>query len=220
MASMLGGFVKMSCAKRGIIVAMFDSNDRRALLRRVVEVTSERRLLQAPADACQLINALRATSHIGGDIAEVGTAGGGSARLITENSGDKLVHLFDTFEGLPKPGDLDQRFAEGSYRWSLEDVQQYLEGRRVEFHKGLFPGSAASLQTRRFSFVHLDVDLYQSTLDCLKFFYPRLNSGGIIITHDYSWAAGVDQAFSEFFMDKPEKPIELIGHQAMIVKLS
>jgi Macrocin-O-methyltransferase (TylF). len=66
----------------------------------------------------------------------------------------------------------------------------------------------------------LDVDLYQSTLDCLEFFYPRLNPGGIIVTHDYSWAAGVDRAFSEFFMDKPEKPIETIGYQAMVVKLS
>jgi hypothetical protein len=44
-------------------------------------------------------------------------------------------------------------------------------------------------------------------------------SGGIIITHDYSWAAGVDQAFSEFFADKLEKPIELIGDQALVVRL-
>jgi hypothetical protein len=47
-----------------------------------------------------------------------------------------------------------------------------------------------------------------------------MNPGGIIITHDYGWAAGVDQAFAEFFADKPEEPIELIGYQAMVVKLS
>jgi hypothetical protein len=171
-------------------------------------------------DACQLINALRATSRIDGDIAEVGTAGGGSARLLAEYSGDKTIHLFDTFEGLPKPGALDPQFEEGWYRWSLSDVQQYLRGRRVDVHKGIFPVSASCVADHRFSFVHTDVDLYQSTLDCLNFFYPRMNSGGIIITHDYSWAAGVNQAFSEFFMDKAESPIELIGHQAMVVKLS
>jgi O-methyltransferase len=219
--SVLGNIAKTWCAKRGMILAKYEStDDRRALLRCVVQLRSQRRLLQSPAEACQLISALRATSHLDGDIAEVGTAFGGSARLISEYSGNKTIHLCDTFQGLPKPGDLDDKFSEGSYRCSLEDVRQYLQGRRVEFHKGLFPGSATSLQGHRFSFVHLDVDLYQSTLDCLRFFYPRLNPGGIIITHDYSWAAGVDRAFSEFFTDKPEKPIETIGYQAMVVKLS
>lgn len=219
--SVLGNLVKMWCARRGMILAKYVStDDRKALLQYIVRIKAQGRLLQGPADACQLISSLRATSHLTGDIAEVGTAAGGSARLIGEYSGDKVIHLFDTFEGLPKPGELDGRFTEGSFRCSLDDVKQYLTGRRVEFHKGYFPGSASAVQDRRFSFVHLDVDLYQSTLDSLRFFYPRLNPGGIIITHDYSWAAGVDQAFSEFFKDKPEKPIELIGYQAMIVKLS
>lgn len=218
--SVLGQLVKMWCAKRGMILAKYASSNRKVLLEHVVRIKAQGRLLQSPADACQLISALRATSHLDGDIAEVGTASGGSARLISEYSGGKTIHLFDTFEGLPKPGDLDDRFKEGSYRCSLDNVQQYLEGRRVKFHKGMFPASATAVQDQRFSFVHLDVDLYQSTLNCLRFFYPRVNSGGIIITHDYSWAAGVDQAFSEFFKDKPEKPIELIGYQAMIVKLS
>jgi O-methyltransferase len=218
--SRVAGIVKRTYAKSGVIVAKFDSKDRRTLLGHWLELNAQGRLLQSPADACQLVNALRATGQVAGDIAEVGTAGGGSARLITEYSGEKTVHLFDTFEGLPKPGALDNRFREGSYRWDLSDVQQYLNGRRVEFHKGMFPASAASVQNLRFSFVHLDVDLYQSTLDSLKFFYPRMSAGGIIITHDYAWDAGVDQAFAEFFSDKPETPIELIGHQAMVVKLS
>jgi len=220
MDSLLGDAIKMAGAKWGVIVARFDSEDRRRLLHHWSQLRSQRRLLQSPADSCQLVYALRATSDVKGDIAEVGTAGGGSARLITEYSGDKVVHLFDTFEGLPEPGKLDRRFTAGAYRWSLSNVQEYLKGRRVEFHKGLFPASADGMQNTRFSFVHLDVDLYQSTLDCLKFFYPRMNPGGIIITHDYSWAAGVDRAFTEFFTDKREKPIELIGHQALVTKLS
>src|SRR5262249_39802364 len=173
-------FVKTLCAKWGIIVAKFDSCDRKAIMHKVLEITAQRRLLQSPVDACQLINVLRATSRIDGDIAEVGTAGGGSARLIAEYAGDKTVHVFDTFEGLPKPGALDRQLVEGSYRWSLGEVQRYLRGWRIEFHKGLFPGSASAVRDHHFSFVHTDVDLYQSTLDCLKFFYPRMNSGGII----------------------------------------
>ena len=52
-----------------------------------------------------------------------------------------------------------------------------------------------------FSFVHLDVDLYQSTKDGLAWFYPRLNRGGILISHDYSNADGVRKAFDEFFAE-------------------
>jgi hypothetical protein len=137
-----------------------------------------------------------------GDIAEVGTSRGGSARLIGEYSSGKTIHVFDTFEGLPEPGPQDPRFSKGEYSCSLGKVQEYLKGLPVEFHKGIFPHSSTNVRNRRFSFVHLDVDLYQSTLDCLNFFYPRLSLGGIIISHDYTTAEGVDLAFDEFFSDK------------------
>ena len=204
-----------------MILEKYDSTEALGvLLRHVVGLRAERRLHQNPADACQLISALRATIHLDGDIAEVGTASGGSARLISEYSEGKAIHCFDTFSGMPTPGKLDNRFNEGSYRYSLESVSAYLHGRKIEFHAGTFPDSAVPVRNHRFCFVHLDADLYQSTLDSLEFFYPRMNPGGIMITHDYTWAKGVNQAFAEFFMKKPEKPIELIGDQAMVVKLS
>lgn len=216
----LAAILKMWCARHGMVLARYASGDRKTRLHDVVRLKAEGRLLQNPAEGCQLISALRATKCIDGDIAEVGTARGGSARLIAEYAGGKTIHVFDTFEGLPEPGVKDVGFSKSAYACSLEDVQKYLKDLPVEFHKGLFPNSAVSIQACRFSFVHLDVDLYQSTLDCLGFFYPRLNPGGIIISHDYVSAEGVNLAFAEFFADKPEAPIELIGYQAMVVKLS
>jgi O-methyltransferase len=215
-----GPFLKMWCARNGMVLANYSNGDRKARLRDYVRLKAQGRLLQNPADGCQLINALLATKNVDGDIAEVGTAAGGSARLISQYSNGKTIHVFDTFEGLPKPGKMDAGFVEGQYRCSLEDVQEYLKGLPVEFHKGRFPESAGSLQASRFSFVHLDVDLYQSVLDCLGFFYPRLNPGGILVCHDYLHVEGVTQAIAKFFADKPEGPIELIGHQVMVVKLS
>ncbi len=215
----LGGVLKTWCAKHGMVLAWYAFNDRKARLQDVVRLRADGHLMQNPAEGCQLISVLRATSRIAGDIAEVGTARGGSARLIGKYSRGKTIHVFDTFEGLPEPGVQDPAFTKGAYRCSLEDVQRYLKGLPVEYHKGLFPGTAAEVQDCRFSFVHLDVDLYHSTLDCLTFFYPRVNVGGIIISHDYLTAEGVTQAFAEFFADKAETPIELIGYQVMIVKL-
>jgi len=70
----------------------------------------------------------------------------------------------------------------------------------------------------RFSFVHLDVDLKSSTRACLEFFYPRMVPGGIILTHDYSYLAGVREAFAEFLEGRLERPVELASSQAMLVR--
>jgi len=215
----VGAFFKLWCARRGMVLANYTAGDRLARLRDFVELRSSGRLLQNPADACQLVSALRATKYVAGDIAEVGTAAGGSARLIGQYSSGKTIHVFDTFEGLPKPGPIDVMFHEGQYKSDIAAVQNYLKGLPVEFHKGLFPASAASVQNRAFSFVHLDVDLYRSVTDCLEFFYPRLTPGGILVCHDYLLADGVTKAIEDFFSGRPESPIELIGYQAMIVKV-
>ncbi len=67
--------------------------------------------------------------------------------------------------------------------------------------------------------MHLDVDLYESTLNCLKLFYPKMSEGGVIITHDYTLSEGVKKAFDEFIFDKQEPIITLFGSQSMIVKI-
>jgi len=53
-------------------------------------------------DAYQLFVAVRSVKKIKGDIAEVGTYRGGSAKLICEAKEDKPLHLFDTFGGMPE----------------------------------------------------------------------------------------------------------------------
>jgi hypothetical protein len=151
----------------------------------------------------------------------VGVYQGASARLLCEAKGDQTLHLFDTFAGLPKSSEQDRNVhGEKQYACSLEAVQAYLgKQSHVYYHKGLFPDSAADLPETSFSFVHCDVDLYESTLACLKYFYPRMTKGGVILSHDYSILAGVKRAFAEFLADKPEAPIELPSTQCMLVKL-
>ena len=89
-------------------------------------------------------------------------------------------------------------------------------------YKGWFPATAGPVEDRRFSLVHLDVDLYQSTLDALDFFYGRLVRGAVLISHDYNSIScpGVSKAFKEFLADKDEAPIEMGGtSQCIFVKL-
>ncbi len=63
------------------------------------------------------------------------------------------------------------------------------------------------------------MDLYEGTLEGLKFFYPRMFPGGIMISHDYQSSRGVDQAFREYFAGKTEPVVGLAGYQCMVTKL-
>ncbi len=155
-------------------------------------------------------------------MAEVGVYQGCSAKIISMGSGGTPLHLFDTFEGLPDPGRQERKWMRtGDYASSLKSVDAFLASHKnISIYPGLFsPDVARPVLDRGFSFVHLDVDLKSSTLDCLRFFYPRLVRGGIILTHDYSYFDGVREAFDEFLAEEAEAVIELPTSQAMIVKL-
>jgi len=71
--------------------------------------------------------------------------------------------------------------------------------------------------------VHIDCDLYAPVDAALRYFYPRLITGGFLVIHDYLnffWN-GVGRAVDEFFADKPEKlvPIPDKSGTAVIRKL-
>jgi O-methyltransferase len=189
----------------------------------IKEIKNEKEMLLGDWEAFQIFMAVKQTAKIKGDIAEVGVYMGGSSKLICEAKGNKKFHLFDTFEGLPAPKQEDSpnQFHEKQYSHSYANVKKYLSNyQNVYFYKGLFPSTAVPITNEKFSFVHLDVDLYEATLDCIKFFYSRMEKGGILISHDYGNALGVRRAFDEFFHDKPEPiiEIEILGSQSLIVK--
>jgi len=207
-------------ARMGMMLSKYwDSERRRERLKLLLKIRSERDMLLLPSEACQIMSLIDAVKNVPGDMAELGVAGGASAKMIAVRAPERLLHLFDTFEGLPAPSEKDSsRFKSCQYRHTLQDVQAYLNSGNLRFYKGLFPESAKSLSHTRFAFAHLDADLYESTKAGLEWFYPRLNRGGILVSHDYDTSPGVNQAFAEFFADKPEPFFDLVGSQCMFVK--
>jgi len=116
--------------------------------------------------------------------------------------------------------DNQEQFYKGQFTAVLDEVKNYLENYpNIYFYKGLFPSTTEPIIDKKFSFVNLDVDIYESTLNCIEFVYPRMSKGGIIISHDYISAPGVRRAFGDFFENKPEQIIELSGSQCMVVKI-
>lgn len=194
---------------------------RSPVIDQIREVWNNRKMELTPIAAYQLFVTAQSTRKLAGVMAEVGVFQGASAKLICEAVPDKPLHLFDTFEGLPRTAPIDGDFRQGQYACSLEDVQKYLgDSEGLYYYKGLFPFTAAPIESTRFCFVHLDVDLYRSTIDALKFFYPRMVPGGVILSHDYITAEGPTRAFLEFFADKSEPVIELAANQCVVVATS
>ena len=60
-------------------------------------------MLMVPCEACQIMSAIDAVKKVPGDMAEPGVASGASAMMIASREPGRILHLFDAFEGLPKP---------------------------------------------------------------------------------------------------------------------
>ncbi|MEQ8238500.1 MAG: TylF/MycF/NovP-related O-methyltransferase [Cyclobacteriaceae bacterium] len=167
-------------------------------------------------------------NQIQGAFAELGVHKGETARAIHHMDQDRAFYLFDTFEGF-KEEDLafekqtDSRFSTEMFAdTSVEEVKSYINGNdNLQFKTGFFPQTVVGLESESFALVNVDADLYAPTLEALKFFYPRLSNGGVMIIHDFNhnWE-GIPKAINEFITSIPESLIELPDWQgsAMIIK--
>ncbi len=190
-----------------------------------------RNAVRSPAGSANikiLFELLRRTVGVPGDVAECGVYRGASllatGLYVKQHGLGKAVLGFDSFAGFDESIAFDVQLGgeeiaakkvggmrETSYdaiaakvaRLGLEDI--------VRLNRGFFADTLAAFAGRRYSFVHLDCDIYQSYKDCLKFFYPRLSPGGVILFDEYNdppWP-GCNLAVDEFLAGKPERPTEI-----------
>jgi hypothetical protein len=184
-------------------------------------VNGKKPVLFSPGELLNIWEQARVMASHGGAFAEVGVFRGASAKLICEAKGQTPLYLFDTFQGLPdNVSGIDGRFWKGLFIASEKEVRTRLaKYPNVEIYPGLFPQTSGPIENQKFSFVHLDVDLYSSTKAVLEFFYPRMLPGGRILSHDYGQCEGVWTAFDEFMKDKPEKLLPMETTQVLLIKL-
>ena len=112
-------------------------------------------------------------------------------------------------------------WAEGDLVVTEEIVKENLKDfSSCVYCKGWIPSKFDLVKNNIFSFVHLDVDLYQPTKDSLDFFYDRLAPGGIILCDDYGFTScpGAKKAMDEFFETANESIIHVPTGQAFIIK--
>jgi len=128
-------------------------------------------------------------------------------------------HALDTFIGLPELSDTDRQLAPKNAQYldrtifadtSFEAVKARVAAAGVAdsvvFHKGLFAETLPLLVEVKYDFVNVDCDLFMPHIECLEYFYPRMEPGGVIFFDDYYSLEFpmARNAIDQFMSDKPE----------------
>ncbi|MDA9260654.1 TylF/MycF family methyltransferase [Puniceicoccaceae bacterium] len=151
-----------------------------------------------------------------GDFVECGVYKGGSAALIMKLlSDDCHGWLYDSFEGLPQPSELDGDEAlqwEGSCVGAVEDVMRIMsetsiDASRVTIRKGWFEDSFSAPLPQKIQFLHIDADWYDSVLLALQTFYPLVVPGGLIVLDDFGHWEGCRHAYYDFCESEKIRPL-------------
>lgn len=142
-------------------------------------------------------NIAKQLNNVSGSMAECGVLRGNFAALINELMPTKKLLLFDTFEGFDER-DMNAEADDESRKWlTQENVEGHSLGSEqltllrcpnyemVKIQKGYIPDTFEGLDSEKFCFVNLDMDLYAPTLHALNYFAPLIEHGGIILLHDY-----------------------------------
>jgi O-methyltransferase len=163
-----------------------------------------------------------------GSVAELGVYKGKFARYINQYFPDRLLYLFDTFQGFDKR-DIDREannnFSAGDQDFSDTSIESVLKlmpyPKNCKIVKGFFPESAKDIEAQ-FVFVSLDTDLYEPIYNGLSFFYPRMTAGSYIFIHDFNNDAykGTRGAVERFCLEQKISflPIPDLGGSVVIMK--
>ncbi len=174
-------------------------------------------------------------NNIEGDFVECGVAAGAQIGAfqyaLSVAQKYRKIWAFDSYEGIPLAGEFDTEQAgigaithnkflpieerlvsSGVTCHSLENVKENfakwgLLTDNIEFVKGWFQNTLPIYenQINKISILRLDGDLHESTLVCLKYLYPKVSEGGVIIIDDYA-LEGCRVAVKQYF-ESIKKPL-------------
>lgn len=176
-----------------------------------------------------------ARTGVRGDVVECGVWRGGSMALAAKTllkQGDDTRHLwlYDTFDwrweqagpndgfvAADSPAGAQPRdpstatISAKATDTSTGHVRRLLlntgyPGNQLHLVQGLVQETIPDRAPDHIALLRLDTDQYDSTLHELKYLYPRLVHGGVLIVDDYAKLSGATRAVDEYFADMPDSP--------------
>lgn len=173
-----------------------------------------------------------------GDVVECGVWRGGMIAAIAELAGkDRMIHLFDSFEGLPPAKEIDGKRAlqwqtdttsPGYYNNCATDESFAIEALKKANHdnyhmyKGWFQNTLTSYKGNKISILRLDGDWYDSVKVCLEKLFPHVTEGGAIIIDDYYTWDGCAKAVHDYLSEikSPSRVHQWNNQVAYVIKKS
>lgn len=167
---------------------------------------------------------------IEGDFVECGVWRGGSSMVMALTSildnrlPNRKIYLYDTFKGMVKPGPEDKKL-EGKSNlldkwnknkqrshnlWTYSPINEVKKNmistgypdKSTFYVKGRVEDTIPKVVPSKIALLRLDTDWYESTAHELKYLYPKLVNGGVLIVDDYGQFAGAKKAIDEYFETK------------------
>ena len=188
--------------------------------------------MSTPANHWAIIQSIKHISknNIDGDFVECGVWKGGNIILFKLISDllklNKNIYAFDTFEGMPEPGEKDfdlknidakktfDKYKNKDIKWcysTLDEVKSNIKSfnanyiETYNFVKGKVEETLNDEKNlpNKISLLRLDTDFFDSTKKELEVLFPKLVSGGVLIIDDYGHWKGAKKAVDQYFeLDK------------------
>jgi hypothetical protein len=159
-------------------------------------------------------------TSVPGDIVECGVWKGGSSMmcastLVLMKDTERKLFLYDTYAGMTSPTDKDVDYkgnkADRSQlnKWCVvpvADVKKAMLLTRyppdnIWFVEGKVEDTIPGVIPDRIAVLRLDTDFYESTYHELKWLFPKLVPGGVLIVDDYGHFRGVREAVDKYLAD-------------------
>jgi O-methyltransferase len=167
-------------------------------------------------------------ARVPGDIVECGVWRGGSMMvaaktLLRLGETSRRLFLFDTFEGMSPPTEVDRAFDGASASklmaskpreisragiWAyapLDGVKRVMSSvgypGEINYIKGKVEDTIPAAAPDRIALLRLDTDWYESTYHELVHLYPRLSPGGVLIIDDYGAWLGARRAVDQYLTE-------------------
>jgi hypothetical protein len=150
-----------------------------------------------------------------GSVVECGVWKGGMSAGMAEVVGpDRHYYLFDSFEGCPQAQEIDgpralewQKHVASPLYYNnssadigfCQDAMKKARAIRCTIVKGWFDKTLPDFKAEGgIAILRLDADWYESTMTCLKYLFPQVNPGGVVIIDDYYAFDGCARAVHDY----------------------
>ena len=175
----------------------------------------------------------RAVNECKGDLVECGTWLGTTALTgmlyanYSSEDNDKRFYLVDSWEGIDQdnllPGESVGYASSKKERYSgvFEQVKKIFSSmKNVVLVKGFVPGILNQVDANLIAYLHLDMNSATPEIEALRYFWPKLSPGAVVVLDDYGFSGHEAQktAIDALCISMNTQALSLPTGQGLIIK--